>query len=159
MHLFCIHWHKKTELQENTDITPSGTNHSKYSNAVQPNMWITPSLLSDDIEKEIKLVYLTIPDSEHYHSIIEIQVVSSENNTPNDSEESVFICIQRAFKSTFITVNVFHFSGFNNLSLGISILTSSLSQSLSYILLSFIRISFTLSCNNPFWWWNIFCLF
>jgi hypothetical protein len=30
----------------------------------------------------------------------------------------VFICIQRAFKSTFITVNVFHFSGFNNLSLG-----------------------------------------
>ena len=44
-----------------------------------------------------------------------------------------------------ITVNVFHFSGFNNLFLGISILTSSLSQSLSYILLSFIRISFTLS--------------
>jgi hypothetical protein len=48
---------------------------------------------------------------------------------------------------------------YDNLSLGISILTSSLSQSLSYILLSFIRISFTLSCNNPFWWWNIFCLF
>ena len=31
MHLFCIHWHKKTELQENTDITPSGTNPSKYT--------------------------------------------------------------------------------------------------------------------------------
>jgi hypothetical protein len=66
------------------------TNPTIYnSNAVQPNMRITPSLLSDDIEKEIKLVYLTIPDREHYHSVIEIQVVSSENNTPNDSEESI----------------------------------------------------------------------
>ena len=65
------------------------TNPTIYNrNAVQPNMRITPSFLSDDIEKEIKLVYLTIPDREHYHSVIEIQVVSSENNTPNDSEEN-----------------------------------------------------------------------
>ena len=47
---------------------------------------ITHSLLSDDIEKEIKLVYLAIPDREHYDSVIEIQVVPSGNNTPNDSE-------------------------------------------------------------------------
>ena len=33
-------------------------------------------------------MYLAIPDREHYYSVIEIQVVSSENNTPNDSEEN-----------------------------------------------------------------------
>jgi hypothetical protein len=51
---------------------------------------ITHSLLSDDIEKEIKLVYLAIPDREHYDSVIEIQVVPSGNNTPNDSEALTF---------------------------------------------------------------------
>jgi hypothetical protein len=51
-------------------------------------------LLSDDIEKEIKLVYLAIPDREHYDSVIEIQVVPSGNNTPNDSERESIVTLR-----------------------------------------------------------------
>ena len=51
-------------------------------------------MLSDDIEKEIKLVYLAIPDREHYDSVIEIQVVPSGNNTPNDSERESIVTLR-----------------------------------------------------------------
>lgn len=77
------------------------TNLTIYSSsAVQPTMRITPSLMSDAIEKEIKLVYLAIPDREHYDSVKEIQVVPSGNITPNDSEENEQQCIITPEKQT-----------------------------------------------------------